>query len=78
VFYQVTAKLEQDLLYNMEASIHIVIVGDDSQIVYSHAIQGQWKQPGDGTAKLSTIPRIMGTQASRGVWGHATEEIFEN
>ena len=28
--------------------------------------QGRWKQPGDGPAKLSTIPRIMSTQATRG------------
>ena len=32
-------------------------------------IQGRWKQPDDGLAKLSTIPRIMGTQASRGSGG---------
>jgi len=30
--------------------------------------QGWQKQPGDGLDKLSIIPRITGTQASRGVW----------
>ena len=41
--------------------------------------QGRRKQPGDGPAKLSTIPRVTGIQASRGVWGHAPpQEIFEN
>ena len=39
-------------------------------------LQGWRKQPGDGPAKLSTIPRIMGTQASRGVWGHAPPGNF--
>ena len=38
--------------------------------------QGWRKQPGDGSAKLSTIPRITGTQASRGVWGHAPPGNF--
>jgi len=27
-------------------------------------------------AKLSTIPKIMGTQASRRIWGHAPQEIL--
>ena len=40
--------------------------------------QGRRKQPGDGPSKLSTISRITGTQASREVWGHAPQEIFEN
>ena len=33
---------------------------------------------GDGPAKLSTIPKITGTQASRGAWGMPPKEIFEN
>ena len=32
-------------------------------------MQGQQKQPGDGLAKLSIIPRITGTQASMGYGG---------
>ena len=35
----------------------------------SSDLQGWWKKPGDGPAKLSTIPRIMSTQASRGSGG---------
>ena len=42
----------------MLLSIYIIIV-----------VQGWRKQPGDGLAKLSTIPRITGTQASRGSGG---------
>jgi len=34
-----------------------------------------WKQPDDGPAKLSTIPRIMDIQASR---GSGPQGIFEN
>jgi len=37
------------------------------------SVQGRRKQPGDGPAKLSTIPRITGTQASP-----PSQEIFEN
>jgi len=39
--------------------------------------QGRRKQLGDGPAKLSTIPRIMDTQASRGVWGHAPRKFLK-
>jgi len=38
--------------------------------------QGRRKQPGDGPAKLSTIPGVTGIQASRGVWGHAPPRKF--
>jgi len=41
-------------------------------------MQGWRKQPGDGLAKLSTIPRIMGAQAFRGSGGMPVQEIFEN
>ena len=40
-------------------------------------LQGQRKQPGDGPTKLSTIPRITGTQASRVVWGHAPRKFLK-
>jgi len=40
-------------------------------------IQGWRKQPGDGLAKLSTIPRITGTQASRGVGGIPPENFWK-
>ena len=48
------------------------------KILKIYQTHGRREQPGDGPAKLSTIPRIMDTQASRGVWGHAPQEIFEN
>ena len=40
------------------------------QNICGHKSQGRQKQPDDGPAKLSTIPRITGTQASRrsGAW----------
>ena len=41
--------------------------------------QGRRKQPGVGPAKLSTIPRITGTQIFGGIWGHVPlKEMFEN
>ena len=53
-------------------SFSVPSVAGNLQVVY----QGWQKQPGDGLVKLSTIPKITGTQASRGVWGHAPPGNF--
>ena len=42
------------------------------------AKQGRQKQSGDGPTKLSTIPRITGTQAPRWSEGMSPKDIFEN
>ena len=47
-----------------------------SQFPSKKGEQGRRKQPSDGS-KLSTIPRITGTQASRGVWRHAPRKFLK-
>ena len=57
------------VLINLLARKVYYIDNINCQRIFCIALQGWQKQPGDGPAKLSTIPRIMGTQATRGSEG---------